>query len=116
MSDSSHTDSGRGLDAATIRKGASITALVLAVIMPAVGLVLSVATFIWAKRSGERGTLSLAGIVVSVVLLITMVIVGFFILSQLIDAANAGALNVEALCAHRDRWGWLIDSLRYACR
>ena len=53
MSDASSTDSGRGLDLAAIRKGATITALVLAFIMPPIGLVLSIAAFIWGKRSGE---------------------------------------------------------------
>ena len=31
-------------------------------------------------------------------------------------AARDGAIDLEALCVHRDRWGWLLDSLRYACR
>ncbi|MCA0252092.1 MAG: hypothetical protein LCH76_07370 [Actinobacteria bacterium] len=112
----SSTESGSSLDLAAIRKGASITAFVLAIIMPAIGLVLSIATYIWAKRSGERGTLSLWGIVVGAVMLIAMVIVGFFIFTQLVSAAGDGALNLEALCVHRDRWGWLLDSLRYVCR
>lgn len=116
MSDASSTDSGNGLDLAAIRKGATITALVLAFIMPPIGLVLSIAAFIWGKRSGEGAKLALAGIVVGVVMLITMVIVGFMIFTQLVAAAGDGALNMEALCVHRDRWGWLLDSLRYVCR
>ena len=24
--------------------------------------------------------------------------------------------RLEALCAHRDRWGWLLNGLRYVCR
>lgn len=113
---SSPADSGNAINAPTIRKGASIAGLVLAFIMPPVGLVTSVAAYIWSKRSGERGGLALAGIVVAAVLLITMVIVGFWIFTQLIDAASAGALDLQALCVHRDRWGWLLDSLRYVCR
>ncbi len=116
MSDNSRTDAGSGLDLAGIRKGATITALVLAFIMPPIGLVLSIATFIWGKRSGESAKLALAGIVVGVVMLITMVIVGFFIFTQLVAAAGDGALNLEALCVHRDRWGWLLNGLRYVCR
>ncbi|HMR48240.1 MAG TPA: hypothetical protein PKE40_06410 [Arachnia sp.] len=116
VSDSSTVDSGNAINAPTIRKGASIAGLVLAFIMPPVGLVVSVATYIWSKRSGERGSLALAGIVVGIVLLITMVVVGFWIFTQLVDAAGAGALDLQALCVHRDRWGWLLDSLRYACR
>ncbi len=116
MTDASDAEPGNTIDTPTIRRGAAIASLVLAVVMPAVGLVVSVATYIWAKRSGESGGLSLAGIVVAAVLLVTMVIVGFWIFSQLIDAANAGALDLQALCVHRERWGWLIDSLRYVCR
>ena len=114
--DTSPTESGRSLDWAVVRKGATITAFVLSIIMPMVGLVLSVAAFVWAKRSGERGTLALAGIVVGAVLLITMVIVGFVLFGQVLAAARDGAIDLEALCVHRDRWGWLLDSLRYACR
>jgi hypothetical protein len=32
------------------------------------------------------------------------------------DALSGGRARVVALCVHRDRWGWLLDSLRYACR
>lgn len=106
----------RSFDPAVIRKGAGIVSLVLAVITPPVGLVLSIATLIWARRSGEKGILAVCGVVVSVVLLITMVIVGFVLFGQLVNAANDGLIDVQALCVHRDRWGWLIDSLRYACR
>lgn len=116
MTDVSSAETGNAINAPAIRKGAAIAGLVLAVIMPAVGLVVSAATYIWAKRSGEGGGLSLAGIVVAVVMLVAMVIVGFWIFTQLIDAANAGALDLQALCVHRERWGWLLDSLRYACR
>lgn len=116
MTDVSSAETGNTINTPAIRKGASIAGLVLAFIMPAVGLVVSGATYIWAKRSGEGGGLSLVGIVVSVALLIAMVLVGFWIFTQLIDAANAGALDLQALCVHRDRWGWLLDSLRYACR
>lgn len=116
MTDTSPGDSSRGLDATTLRKGATIAGLVLAVLMPVVGLVVSVATYIWAKRSGEGGGLSVVGIVVSVVLMIATVLVGFFLFTQLMAAAQDGALNFEALCAHQDRWGWLLDSLRYVCR
>ena len=44
--DTSPTESGRSLDWAVVRKGATITAFVLSIIMPMVGLVLSVAAFI----------------------------------------------------------------------
>lgn len=115
MADSTSSSDSRTLDAGSIRKGATITAFTLAIIMPAVGLVLSIATFLWAKRSGEPGTLSKWGIVVSAVLLIATVIVGFFIFTQLVGAARDGALDLQALCVHRDRWGWLLDSLRYVC-
>ncbi len=114
--DTSPTETERSIDWRVIRKGATITAFVLSIIMPMVGLVLSVAAFVWAKRSGERGTLALAGIVVGAVLLVTMVIVGFVLFTQLMAAARDGAIDLEALCVHRDRWGWLLDSLRYACR
>ncbi|MBK7819535.1 MAG: hypothetical protein IPJ61_00285 [Tessaracoccus sp.] len=114
--DASTPSAGSAINTPAIRKGVSIAGLVLAFLMPPVGLVVSVGVFIWAKRSGERGGLSLAGIVLAAVMLITMVIVGFWIFTQLVDAANAGALDLQSLCVHRDRWGWLLDSLRYACR
>jgi len=97
-------------------RGASVVGLVLAVIMPPVGLVASIATLIWARHEGQSATLSIWGIVVSVVLIITGIILGFIALSMLTSAANAGALNIEALCADRRQWSWLIDSLRYVCR
>ena len=103
-------------DSSGLLKGASIVGLVLAFIVPFVGLVASIATLIWARRTGENGMLSIWGIVVSVVILIFGVIVSIIVISTFARAASDGAIDIQALCAHRDQWGWLIDSLRYACR
>lgn len=107
---------GRSLDAATVRRGMGVVGLVLAFLAPVVGLVVSVVTLVWARRSGERAGPAVWGIVVAVVLIVATVVVGFLLFTQLVGAANDGLLDVQSLCVHRDRWGWLIDSLRYACR
>lgn len=107
---------GESLDPTALRKGAGIVSLALAVVTPPVGLVFSVATLIWAKRSGESGTLAIWGIVVSLTLIVTAVIASVVLFNQLANAAGDGLIDVQALCVHRDRWGWLIDSLRYVCR
>ncbi|HMQ96370.1 MAG TPA: hypothetical protein PKD19_04080 [Candidatus Saccharibacteria bacterium] len=97
-------------------KGAGIASIVLAIVNPPVGLVASVATFIWARRTGMPTTLAVWGMIVAVLTMIIMTMVAIWVLSILATAAADGAINMEALCQHRDSWGWLIDSLRYACR
>lgn len=105
-----------GVDTATLLRGAGVVSLVLAVLSPVVGLVTSVATRIWAARSGAGTRLATWGIVVSVVLIVATVVVAVIAFSLVGRAANDGLVDVQALCAHRDSWGWLIDSLRYVCR
>ncbi len=110
------TATQEGTDFETVRKGAGIVALVLAFVMPTVGLVANVAMFVWNKRVEVSTKLPVVGIIISVLLIIATIVVGLIALSLFRNAANAGAINVDALCAHRDQWGWLIDSLRYVCR
>jgi len=97
-------------------RGLGIVGLVLAIIMPPVGLVVSIATLIWARQEGQSSTMATWGIILSVVMIIVGIIVAFMALSMFTRAANAGALNIEALCADRRQWAWLIDSLRLVCR
>lgn len=99
-----------------IVKGASIVSFVLAFLMPVVGLVGSIAMLIWSKRAGASTRLPVWGILVSIVMIIVTIVVALIALSLFTSAANAGAVDIQALCAHRDQWGWLIDSLRYVCR
>ncbi|MFV0434346.1 MAG: hypothetical protein ACK5LO_10230 [Leucobacter sp.] len=103
-------------DFSGLRKGAGIVAFVLAIVMPVVGLIANIAMLIWKKKAGDSTLLSVWGIIISVVLIVATIVVGLIALSLFTSAANAGALNIEALCVHRDQWGWLIDSLRYVCR
>lgn len=92
-----------------------LVAFVLAIVMAPVGLVANIAMLIWNKKSSDGYKLAIWGIVVSIVLFIASIVMSLIILSMFIAAAKDGAINMEALCAHRDQWGWLIDSLRYAC-
>lgn len=97
-------------------KGAGFVSLALAIIAPPIGLIGSIATFFWARSAGASKTLAILGIIISIVMIILGIIVMIIAASLLANAATAGAINMEALCAHRDSWGWLIDTLRYACR
>jgi len=97
-------------------KGAGIVSLALAVIAPLVGLVTSIAVFFWARSSGASTKLAIFGIIISLVMLVISFIVLMMVVSLISNAASLGAINMEALCGHRDTWGWLIDSLRYVCR
>ena len=97
-------------------KGAGIVSIALAVINPPIGLVASIATFFWARTVQASTTLAAWGIAISIVMGILAVIVAIWVISIISSAATDGAINMEALCRHRDSWGWLIDSLRYACR
>lgn len=116
MTETTETPVGQDTDFTVLKKGIGIVAFVLAIVMPVVGLVANIAVLIWKKGSGESTRLPIWGIVVSVVLIIATIVVGLIALSLFTSAANAGAVNIEALCVHRDQWGWLIDSLRYVCR
>lgn len=106
----------QGTDFQLLRKGVGIVAFVLAIVMPAVGLITNIAVLIWKKKSGESALLPVWGIIISLVLIVATIVVGLIALSLFRNAANAGAVDIQALCVHRDQWGWLIDSLRYVCR
>lgn len=97
-------------------KGAGIVSLVLAFIAPWIGLVTSIAVYFWARSAGASTKLGIAGIIISLIMLVVALIAFLAIASLLASAAAAGAINMDALCVHRDSWGWLIDSLRYVCR
>lgn len=103
-------------EATPLIKGAGFVSLALAFIAPPIGLIGSIATFFWARSAGASKTLATWGIIISIVMIILGIIVMIIAVSLLANAATAGAINMEALCAHRDSWGWLIDTLRYACR
>lgn len=97
-------------------KGAGIISIVLAVINPPIGLLTSIVTLIWAKKAGEPTKLAAWGMVVSIIMIAIMVAVTIWIIKWMVAAATDGVINMDAVCQHRESWGWLIDSLRYACR
>ena len=103
-------------DLAWVQRGLAIGSLVLAVLMPVVGLVGSIASLIWAGHTGASKKLPTWGIIVSIAMIILGIVAAIITFTVLTNAINAGALDVEALCARRDQWGWLLDSLRYVCR
>lgn len=105
-----------GSDSATLVRGAGIVSVVLAFIAAPIGLVVSIATYVWASKTGLSTKLAIWGIVLSIVMIIVGIVVTVIVSMMLFNAINAGAIDVGALCQHRDQWGWLIDSLRYACR
>lgn len=103
-------------DVSWAQKGVAIASLVLAVLMPVVGLVGSIVSLVWAKRTGASTKLPVWGIVVSIIMIILGIVLAIIAFAVLMNAVNAGALDLEALCSQRDSWGWLLDSLRYICR
>lgn len=110
------TETQQTFDLAWVQRALAIASLVLAILAPVVGLVASIISFVWAKRTDTSATLPLWGMIVSVVMLILTVTLGIIAFFMFSNAVNAGALDIEALCAHRSQWGWLLDSLRYVCR
>lgn len=116
MATKAHEVEQTSVQSNTIIKGAGIVSVVLAVINPPVGLVASIATFIWARKAGVSTRLATWGIIIAILMGIIMILIAAWILSFVAMAATDGAINMESLCQHRESWGWLIDSLRYACR
>ncbi len=105
-----------GSDVATLVHGAGVVSIVLAFVAAPIGLVTSIATYVWASKTGVSNKLAIWGIVLSAIMIIVGVVVAIIVSMMLFNAINAGAIDVGALCQHRDQWGWLIDSLRYVCR
>ena len=114
MSDTQSTTS-QDQNLAMVQKGLAIGSLVLAVLMPLVGLVGSIASLVWARRTGAGTKVPTWGIVVSIVMIIVGIVVGIIAFIVLQNAVRAGALDLEALCAQRAKWGLLLDSLRFVC-
>ena len=103
-------------DTAWAQKGLAIASLVLAFALPLVGIVGSIVSLLWAKRTGASTRIPMWGIIVGVIMFIVGIVLGIIAFILLTNAVNAGALNVEALCENRGSWAWLLDSLRYVCR
>lgn len=103
-------------DSSNIIKGLGIVSIILAVIAAPIGLVASIATLLWARKAKVSTRLATWGIIISIAMIVVGIIVTVIVTSMLISALNDGVVNTEALCQHRDQWGWLVDSLRYACR
>jgi hypothetical protein len=108
--------SSSDLDLDWLQRALAIVSLVLAVFMPVIGLVGSVVSLMWARSNGASTTIPKWGIVVSVIFLIISVVVGILALILVLNAVSSGTFNIDAVCAHRDSWGWLLDSLRFICR
>ena len=105
-----------GVQVNNLVKGAGVVSIALAILNPPIGFVVSIATLIWARKVRASTTLAVSGIIIAILMSIIMVMVAIWVLSIISSAAADGAINMDALCQHRDSWGWLIDSLRYACR
>lgn len=100
----------------TLVKGAGIISVVLAIINPPIGLLTSIVTFIWAKKAGVPTNLATWGMVIAIIMNVMMVIFAIWVFSLIATAANDGVINMQAVCQHRESWGWLVDSLRYVCK
>lgn len=104
------------VQSSTLVKGAGIISIVLAVINPPIGLLVSIVTFIWAKKAGVSTKLAAWGMVIAIIMNVMMVMFAIWLLSLVGAAANDGVINMQAVCQHRESWGWLVDSLRYVCK
>ena len=116
MSESQSVSPAASTDTAWVQKWVAIASLVLAILLPVVGLVGSIVSFVWAKRTATSTRIPGWGIIVSIVMIIVGIVLGIIAFVLFTNAVNAGALDLEALCSKRDAWGWLLDSLRYVCR
>lgn len=90
--------------AATPGKGLSIAAIILAVLMPLIGLILGIIAMVQSKKAGRKNGLALAAIIVSVVLMVIGVISAIMIIGSMaalggnvmeaVEACQSGASSV----------------------
>lgn len=93
--------------AATPGKGLSIAAIILAFLMPLIGLILGIVAMVQSKKIGQKNGLALAAVIISVVLLIVGIISLIVFISGMaalggtaMEAAEAcmnGATSVEVM-------------------
>lgn len=88
-------------------KGLSIAAIILAFLMPVIGLILGIVAMVQSKKAGRKNGLALAAVIIGAVLIVVGIIVWIVVLGSLAavggsaaDAAQAcmdGATSVEVL-------------------
>lgn len=111
---SSSGESGR--DWSWVQPTVTIGSLVLAVLMPPVGLVGSIISLVWANRTGTSRTMPIIGIVVGALMIILFFAVVAMALVVFREAVHDGAFDLSALCAKRDSWGPFLDLAGYVCK
>lgn len=88
-------------------RGLAIAGLVLAVVAPLIGLILSLVAAARLRRAGAPQGLAVAGIVIGAVLTIVGIIVGV--------TAWATLSNLLSLCAELGPGVWDVDGVTYTC-
>ena len=93
--------------AATPGKGLSIAAIILAFLMPLIGLILGIIAMVQSKKAGQKNGLALASVIISIVLIIIGIISTVIFVSSMatlggsaMEAAEAclnGATSVEVM-------------------
>ena len=71
-------------------KGLSIAAIILAFLVPLVGLILGIVALVQAKKAGRKNGLALAAVIIGAVLMVVYIIIG--IVSAMIVAAGAAVV------------------------
>lgn len=97
----------------------TVVAFVLAFFMPPAGLILNIISYRLNAKDGGKSLMALWGMIISVVLLIVAFISAYMLYQAVMgiatDFARDGVINMDAICAHADRWSGLVKQLNYTC-
>ncbi len=92
-------------------KGLGIAGLVLAILVPLVGLILSIIAKSQSKKAGYKNGPATAGIWISIVLLV----LGAVAIGISLWLGTAAVGNVVAICNELGEGVWEVDGVTYTC-
>jgi hypothetical protein len=92
-------------------KGLGIAGLILAILVPLVGLILSIIAKSQSKKAGYKNGPATAGIWISIILMVLGIAIAIIVAVTLGSAVG----NVAAVCAELGEGVWEVDGVTYTC-
>ena len=77
-------------------KGLSIAAIILAFLMPLIGLILGIVAIVQSKKAGRKNGLALAAVIIGAVLIVVGIIVWILVLGSLAAVGGTAADAAQA--------------------
>lgn len=74
----------------------SIVGLVLAILLPLIGIIVSVISYMKAKKAGEKDNIAMAGIVVGVLMMFVSVGLSAWLLSSVDEVTDSATSTIES--------------------